>query len=212
MKIVFYAYRDWAIDIFKSIKPYEKYLVSHNDYECLKTLNPDLIFFIGWSEIVPNEIINNYKCICLHPSKLPKYRGGSPIQHQIINGETESAVSLFIMDEGIDTGDILIQRNFSLLGTLDEIFDRIVNEGIISINKILDDFKLGELKSYKQDNSQSTYFKRRKPEESEITAEELLNNTPLYIYNKVRSLDDPYPNAFLRCKDGERIYIKQVKL
>ena len=212
MKIVFYAYRDWSKNIFKSILNCEKYLVSHNDFNCLEEIKPDLIFFIGWSEIIPSKIINKYTCICLHPSKLPKYRGGSPIQHQIINGENESAVSLFIMDEGIDTGDIIEQNNFSLLGTLDDIFDRITLIGIKSINKIINDFGNNKLIANPQDHKNATFFKRRKPHESEITLEELRNRSPLYIYNKVRALADPYPNAFLKCKNGEIIYIKEVKI
>ena len=212
MKIVFYGYRDWSIDIFKSVINCEKYLVTHNDFNCLKTIKPDLVFFIGWSEIVPKEIINTYTCICLHPSKLPKYRGGSPIQHQIINGETESSVSFFIMDNGIDTGDIIEQNDFSLLGILDDIFNRIVNISIESINKIINDYINNNITTYPQDNTNSTFFKRRKPHESEITQEEIKNKSAVYIYNKVRALSDPYPNAFIKCKGGEIIYIKEVEI
>ena len=75
--------------------------------------SPDLVLFYGWSDIIASEIISEYSCLMLHPSPLPKYRGGSPIQNQIINGEVDSAVSIFLMDEGIDTGPIC-DRKFKL--------------------------------------------------------------------------------------------------
>ena len=114
MKIIYYGYRNWAIDIFNKIEIENKYLITHKDYSIIEYVKPDVVFFIGWSHIIPQSIVDNYKCICLHPSPLPKYRGGTPIQHQIINGELESAVTLFIMDKGIDTGDIVYQSKFNL--------------------------------------------------------------------------------------------------
>ena len=68
--------------------------------------NPEIIFFIGWSWIIDDHLIKSNKCICLHPSPLPKYRGGSPIQHQIINGESLSAVTFFEMTNDLDAGDM----------------------------------------------------------------------------------------------------------
>lgn len=211
MKIVFYAYRDWAIDIFKSVNQKEKYLISNIDYAVLENINPDLVFFIGWSNIIPNNIINKYTCICLHPSPLPKYRGGSPIQNQIINGEKDSATTFFIMDEGLDTGDILYQEHLDLSGELSDIFERIQKSAIKLIPIIIEDFKNETVIKIKQDNSKSTLFKRRKEKDSEITIDEILNSDPVYLYNKIRSLADPYPNAYIRCKDGKKLFILNSK-
>jgi methionyl-tRNA formyltransferase len=97
MKIVYYGYRDWAINIFSKLEISEKYLITSKNYSILEHIEPNLVFFIGWSDIIPKEIIEKYTCICLHPSPLPKYRGGSPIQHQIINGEVDSAVTFFVV-------------------------------------------------------------------------------------------------------------------
>ena len=117
--ILICGYRDWAHDLFVNV---DRCVIDNcvyvDDKDILDTMideyEPKFIFFIGWSWIIKDDIINNYPCICLHPSLLPKYRGGSPMQHQIINGEKTSAVTLFEMDEGIDTGDILYQKEFSL--------------------------------------------------------------------------------------------------
>ena len=212
MKVVYYGYRNWSQNIFKGILFEKKYLITHDDYSLINKIKPELVFFVGWSSIIPEKIIKNFTCICLHPSNLPKYRGGSPIQHQIINGESKSAVSLFIMDKGIDTGKILIQKEISLKGTLKDIFKEIEVKGIDSINEIISSYISGRMLSYEQDESKATFFNRRKPNESEITFEELKNYPPRYIHNKVRALNDPYPNAYIKCKNGKKIYILKTKI
>jgi methionyl-tRNA formyltransferase len=211
MKIVFYGYRDWALDIFSKIKDTEKYLVTHKDYDIISNIKPDLVFFIGWSSIVPEDIIQNYKCICLHPSLLPKYRGGSPIQHQLINNESTGGVTLFLMDHGIDTGDILYQSKISLQGSLNNIFVEIKREGIKGIETIIDSYQTIDKLKMKQDSAQATFFNRRNEAQSEITFEEIKANDPVYLYNKIRSLNDPYPNAYIKCKDGRKLYIIESK-
>jgi methionyl-tRNA formyltransferase len=211
MKIVYYGYRDWSLDIFNEINVEKKYLVTHEDYDFIDSINPDLVLFVGWSKIIPESIINNHKCVCLHPSTLPKYRGGSPIQNQIIDGVIDSSVTLFLMDKGIDTGDILYQSILSLDGELDDIFDRIKKAGVDGINYIIENYSNFDKIRIKQDDSKSTFYKRRKSVDSEITLDEILNNEPYYLYNKIRSLTDPYPNAYIKCKDGKKLFITKSK-
>jgi methionyl-tRNA formyltransferase len=211
MKIIYYAYREWATNIFSKIKNVEKYLITHNDYSIIDTIKPNLVFFIGWSDIIPKYVVENHMCICLHPSPLPRYRGGSPIQNQIINGEIDSAVTFFIMDEGVDTGEIISQEYLSLTGKLDKIFKDIEFIGENCINKIITDYVNNSLICNKQDNDNSTTFKRKKDSESEITIEELLNSEPIILYNKIRSLNDPYPNAYIKCRDGKKLFLTESK-
>jgi len=214
MNIACITYRDWAIDIYEKI--YEVYKSEHNfliwsekdafNADTLKEFKPDLILWYGWSWIVEDIFVNDYESIMLHPTPLPKYRGGSPIQNQIINGEKLGAVSLFRMNEGLDKGDIYQQLPISLTGSLDDIFRRISDLGFAATCNIID----GNYTLTPQDNSQSTYFKRRRPKDSEITIEELEKKTSEYLYNKVRMLADPYPNAYIKTIDGKKLIIKEV--
>ena len=91
--------------------------VNSNDnkkiYEILKNNQIDIVFIYGWSWIISNKIIDKFLCICLHPSKLPLFRGGSPIQNQILRGINKSAVSIFKMNKYIDRGDIFMQKELS---------------------------------------------------------------------------------------------------
>lgn len=217
VKILYCGYRDWA----KYIYTYASYMsaaewdfISTTDELKQKNCNEyDLLFFVGWSEIISDEIVNNNTCICLHPSPLPKYRGGSPIQHQIINGETESAVTLFVMNSELDAGDIVCQSPFSLTGDLEDVLHRIRETGIQLIQDTVTQYiDTGILKTFPQDHMQATIYKRRKPSESEITFEELMNSTAKEIHNKVRCLQDPYPNAYVRLQSGEKLFLYKTKL
>ena len=92
----------------------------------VKNKKPKLIFFPDWSWIVSDKITSNYKCICFHESNLPKFRGGSPIQNQIIRGVEKTKTTAFLMSKGLDNGDILLQKNLSLKGSLNEIFEKMI--------------------------------------------------------------------------------------
>ena len=210
MKICCVGYRDWAIEIYDQLdySGFDVIIMKEYDEQKIRDYNPTYILFYGWSDIIDKKIINDFDCIMLHPSPLPKYRGGSPIQNQIINGEKDSAVTLFMMDEGIDTGDVIAQSYLSLDGSLNDIFKRIENIGL----KLTKQIFTNGFQRVKQDNSKSTYCKRRTPEMSEVTSEELSNMSGEYLYNKIRMLQDPYPNAFIRTNDGRKLKLKLAEV
>lgn len=214
MNIVCCAYRKWALDIINNVKQ----LTNHNfmiikspkelDYNKIKKFNPNYILFYGWSWYINKKYRNLCTNVVLHNAPLPKYRGGSPIQHQILNNEKISAVTLFIPDDGIDTGDILLQEEFSLEGNLYDIFNRITYVGIKLTLKLL----RNEFKIKKQDDSESSYYKRRTPDMSELKLDDFKNKTSIELYNFIRMLQYPYPNAYYVCKDGKRLYFKGVEI
>jgi methionyl-tRNA formyltransferase len=216
MKIIFCAYRKWAINVVdkidKSSFQYEIISSNENIKDKIFDFNPNIIFFIGWSWIIPDEIINKYNSVCIHPSRLPKYRGGSPIQNQVIDGVSDSAVTLFRMNSSLDAGDIILQKDLNLDGDLEDILNRIEIISIESINIVVNKLNKNEQLTYfKQDESQATYCKRRKPENSEITIQDLQTQTAKQIHDKVRCLQDPYSNAYITLGNGEKIYILKTK-
>ena len=216
--VLFCSYREWANQIYKTInKEYKSHINIENvntQEELLKKLKQnsfDLLFFLGWSEIIEEDIVNNNFCICLHPSLLPLYRGGSPIQNQIINGEEISGVSLFKMDENIDTGPIIYQEKINIKDIdLEDIFKLITNSGIKGVDFILKKLiNNEEIPLQPQDDNNATFFKRRNEKMSEILIEDFLKLSSKELHNKIRCLQDPYPNAFIRCKDGSILYLKK---
>jgi len=203
MVYLFCAYREWALKLYRKIsKKYKNFILLDNPkkltFNYVKKINPELIFFPDWSWIVSKDIIDNYKCVCFHESNLPKFRGGSPIQNQIIRGIAKTKSTAFIMTGGIDEGDILLQKDLSLRGTLTEIFDRMLENDYEMIIKIIN----SKYRRKKQ-IGKPTVFKRRKPEDSELKH---LDYDDRYLYNFIRMLADPYPNAFVRIKKRKIIF------
>ena len=149
-------------------------------------------------------------CLILHPSKLPKYRGGSPIQNQILNGEKKSAVSILYAEDDLDSGEILFQEEISLEGYLTDILNRMIKIGIKGTKKIFKLSKSKKLKSVPQNHNDATYYKRRKPIQSKILLKDIKKFDAEYFFNLVRGLQEPYPLAYIECKNKTRLYLKKV--
>lgn len=208
------TYRDWACKIYdmleSSLPEYNfKIIRDKKSYSevggpaYIPKFQPDIILWYGWSWIIPDELVEKYDCLCLHPSPLPKYRGGSPIQNQIINNERMSAITIFKMNKEIDAGAIIKQLPMSLSGKIKDILNRMAELGFSATY----DFLKNGYELTEQNHDEMTYFSRRKPSESEITHEEILTKNAEYLYNKIRMLNDPFPNAYIQDKWGRKLYI-----
>ena len=220
MNFLFCGYREWSLLVFNNLeKKFNKdnfFLAKskNNFIEYQKSnINFDAIFFVGWSWIIDDSFISNNKCICIHPSPLPKYRGGSPIQHQIIRGEEYSKVTAFLMNKKIDSGLICaVSNKFSLEGNLVDVLSRISSHSVLCLSYIINNLQDNKFSTIPQNEKHATYFPRRKPNESEILVQDFKNCIAREIYNKIRSLQDPYPNAYMKCKDGTRLYLTEAKV
>lgn len=180
-------------------------------FQILSDHQIDTVFFYGWSWMVREPIISDFTCVCLHPSPLPRYRGGSPIQHQIIAGENRSAVSIIKMSPGIDDGDIYTQIPFDLTGYLPEILKRITDAGVIGTKKYLEDLREDKVIFTPQlDLDQYLPLKRRSPEDSNLAIESLQKISYNNFYNLVRGLQIPYP--LVNIKEGrQKLLIEEVQ-
>ena len=212
---LFVAYRSWALEACVEAAPeVARVSCTGSMIEYLRC-NSEVtnIVFIGWSEIIPRDILENYSCYCIHPSRLPLFRGGSPIQNQIIAGVLDSAVTLFKMNERLDAGPIYKQKYLSLRGNLSKILQRLSFSAAELVRDLIYDFTvLNNVPLEAQDDSLATYFRRRRVDQSEITAEDFKSLPAVQIYNKIRALSDPYPNAFIVCNDGRRVFFKDADI
>ena len=214
MKIACIGYRSWALKIYDSLAQstdHDFLIIRSKDQYKEKAITeffPDLVLFYGWSWIISKNIVNSFKCVMLHPSALPKYRGGSPLQNQIIDGLEIGAVTLFLIQEELDAGPILLQKEISLLGTLNQIFKRITKVGI----ELTEDIIKNGMNPTAQNEESASYCKRRTPSQSEITLSELKNKDSTYLYNKIRMLQDPYPNAYIKTVDGKRLILTKAEI
>ena len=161
----------------------------------IKAINPDVIVVVAFGQIIPSEIIHmpKYGCINVHASLLPKYRGASPIQWTVLDGCEYSGVTTMLMDEGIDTGDILETATVKLdeRETGGSLFDRLSLVGAKLLVETLDKAEAGQLHPVKQDDSQSSYVRMMDKSFG------LMDFTqPVEVLErKVRALN-PWPSAF----------------
>ncbi len=183
--------------------------------ESLAKLKPDLILAFGWSGYLDENIRKIAPVLVLHPSKLPKFRGGSPIQNQLINGVNDSAVSILKAADVVDGGEIYFQATLSLRGNLRDIKKRIALLGYVGTLYIASQSTLGGLKNFPsmiQDESESTSYKRRTQSDGEIFPSDFLEKEANYFYDLVRGLDEDYPRAFIRCSNNTILNINSVSV
>jgi len=191
MKFVIITKKKWNIKNFSKLDNNFAVLKNYN-YNKIKKLNPKILFFIHWSKRVPYEIYSKFLCIQFHTSDLPKFKGGSPIQNQILRGIKKTKITAFKISKQLDNGDICLKRNFILNGNAKDIFIRMEK---ICIEMILKIKKLNKL-VFKKQIGKSSFYKRRKLSESELKFKKEKNLK--YIYDFVRANDAPgYPAAFI---------------
>jgi len=149
-----------------------------SEYQNIKKLNPDFIVVAAFGQILPKEILEIAPCINLHASLLPKYRGASPIQSAILNGDKFTGITAMKMDIGLDTGDIL-GYEYCEVGnkTAPELFDELAKIASDLTPFIIDNYK--KIKPIKQNNSISSYSPKIKKEDGKIEFKNALN-----IYRK----------------------------
>jgi methionyl-tRNA formyltransferase len=220
MKILMAAYRDWAMNVYHETwveinKNGQKHFI-----ECAQTPDElidymkndtwDAVVLVGWSWKVPADIVNNNIVVGMHPSDLPKYAGGSPIQNQIIDGIKQTNATLFKLNEQFDQGEIVDKEPIDLRGHLSDVFRNIANASVNLIKRFVENFPNN---TYTPQIGEKHVVRRLKPEHSRI-------NNPVNslgkhlsceeLWNHIRCREDPYPNAYFEDETG-KLVIKHVE-
>ena len=165
------------------------------NYQEIIDINPDIIITCAYGQIIPKEILDCPKlgCINVHASLLPKYRGGAPIHRAILNGETQTGITIMYMDVGMDDGDIIEQEIVDIPNEMNvgELHDILSVVGKNLLLKTLPSIIAGTNKRIKQDESKVTFAKIIKREDELID----FNDSSKNVYNKIRGLS-PYPCSY----------------
>jgi methionyl-tRNA formyltransferase len=163
--------------------------------QLLQTLAPDCIVIIAYGQIIPARLLTipKFGWINLHGSLLPKYRGAAPIQWAIANGETQTGLTTMRIDAGMDTGDLLLQREIGILPkeTAPELAARMAEAGAPLMAETLRSVRAGTLPAKPQDHAQATYAPLLKKEDGKI----VWTLSAREIYNRMRAFT-PWPGAF----------------
>ena len=211
MKVLFCGYRDWAHALFHDLMATKHNVKFHlvNDEKTLESCTRherwDIVLLVGWSWIVPDDIINNNLVMCIHPSDLPDYAGGSPLQNQILDGMTRTKVTLFKVDSGIDTGDIFDKRPMSLEGHVQDVFNSLIRASSELISDFIDKYP-NHVLTPQREMGPGFVRKRLKPAQSQLFPSDIQKMTCRELWNFIRCRENPYPNAFLKDETGTLIF------
>lgn len=182
--------------------------------EIIRNLKPELIVVVAYGKILPKEILDfpKYGCINIHGSLLPKLRGAAPIQWSVINGDEYAGVTSMMMNEGLDTGDMILKKEVKIdfNETSGQLYDRLSFVGAEVLEETLLQLENGTMKCTSQNDEESTYAPLLSKELSEIN----WNDTALSVYNKIRGLN-PWPIAVtfidgVKFKIFEAEYVEKV--
>ena len=172
-----------------------KSVKTDESFEILKELNADIYVVVAYGRILPKRVLElpQHGCINVHASLLPKYRGASPIQAVIVNGETETGVTIMQMNEGLDTGDILNVKKTPISedDTGGTLHDRLAVMGAEALIEYLDILEKGERVAVKQDDALSNYAPLITKNDGKVSFENSANK----IANQIMGYA-PWPGTF----------------
>lgn len=180
------------------------------EYQYILDKKPDIIITCAYGQILPKEILNYPKhgCINAHGSLLPKLRGGAPIHHAIINGDKVTGMTIMYMDEKMDSGDIISQREVPILDSdnLDSLYNKMSIVGSELLIDTLPSIINGTNDRIKQNEEEVTFGLNITKEDEIIN----FNDNAINIFNKVRGLDSvPGASTYL---DNKRLKIYKLEV
>ena len=185
---------EYEIPVYQPVKARDPEFV-----ELLKGMNPDVIVVVAFGQLLPKAILDipKYGCVNVHASLLPKYRGAAPIQWAVIDGEEVSGVTTMLMDEGLDTGDMLEKAEIVLdeKETGGSLFDKLSALGGELILSTLEKMENGTITRTPQGDSTTSYAKMLKKTMGEID----WHMEAVKIERLIRGLN-PWPSAYTSLK------------
>ncbi len=175
-----------------------------------REMAPDLVVVVAYGRILPPELLHiaPLGCINLHVSLLPKYRGSAPIQWSVLNGDTETGVTIMQLDEGCDTGDILMVERVPIgpETTSGELFDQVSAIGAKTLVTAIEKLAAGELTPQPQNEAEATQAPPLKKEMAKFSFTE----SAAHIHNWVRGMN-PWPAAFFEL-DGKKVKVLESRV
>lgn len=178
--------------------------------DVIRELAPDIIVVVAYGCIIPPQLLHvaRYGCINLHVSLLPKYRGSAPIQWAVLNGDRCTGVSIMQLDEGLDTGDVLMVEPVDIdpEETSGQLFDRVSAVGAKTLVQALEKLQAGQLKPEPQQHEMATMA----PPLTKDMARFDFTQSAAHIHNWVRGMN-PWPVAWFE-QEGKRIKVLECRM
>ncbi|MGL5650809.1 MAG: methionyl-tRNA formyltransferase [Paraclostridium sp.] len=196
---------EYDIPVYQPLKAREESFV-----DTLKEIKPELIVVVAFGQILPKSILDipKYGCVNVHASLLPRYRGAAPLNWVIINGEEKTGVTTMYMDEGLDTGDMILKSEILLDDeiTAGELHDKMMIDGAEVLKETIDLIEKGEAPREKQSNEDTCYSPIMNKSLGNID----WNKSAIDIHNLVRGIN-PWPSAYTTY-EGQTMKIWKTKV
>lgn len=174
--------------------------------EELEKLSPEVIVVAAYGKILPSYVIDypKYGCINAHGSILPRHRGAAPIQRAILEGDTETGITVMQMDEGLDTGDMILKVTTPISDedNFETLHDRLAKMGGEAVCQVLTQLSEGSAAWEKQDDEKSTYAAKITKDDCNLN----FSTPAAEVLRRVRGLS-PFPLAFTKTPDGRILKI-----
>lgn len=176
----------------------------------IKKNKPDCIVVVAYGGIIPKELLKipHLGCINVHPSLLPRYRGASPIQEAILNGDEDTGVSIMKIDEQLDHGDIYLVRRYPIETdeNYEKLSDKLANKSAELLPFVLRDIEGGTLEPIKQNDTKAIFCRKIEKEEGVLD----FNKTSEELMNQIRALN-PWPSTYTTIS-GKILKILEAKI
>ncbi|MCF7887974.1 MAG: methionyl-tRNA formyltransferase, partial [Candidatus Omnitrophica bacterium] len=177
----------------------------------IKDIDPDVIISSDWETWISPEVVTLAKkgAINVHDALLPKYAGFSPVNWAVINGEKFAGVTVHYIEEAFDQGKIILQEEVAIEeeDTIVEVLKKIFTKTPEIALKSLDLIEKDKVEAKEQDLNQASFYHKILEEDCEIN----WNNSSQAVYNFIRALSDPFPNAFTYFQ-GQKLKIKKASI
>lgn len=175
-------------------------------FDLLRSLNPDLIVVAAYGKLLPRRVLDypHYGCVNVHGSLLPAYRGAAPIQRAIMDGQSRTGISTMRMNEGLDTGDILLTGTVSIAenDNFETVHDRMGACGAEVLLRTVSGLREGTLIPQPQNDSLATYAPKIEKSDCQLN----FSGSARQLHNQIRGLS-PVPLAFTRTPDGKLLKV-----
>ena len=181
---------DYDVEVYQPQK-----VTSEEGLDKLKEWDPDLIVVVAYGQILGKEVLElpELGCINVHASLLPKYRGAAPLHRALINGEEVTGITTMEMDEGMDTGDIILQEEVEIIpqDTVGSLHDKLATTGANLLLETLQQIKEGTAPRISQNDEEATYADKVTKSDGEVDWEQSARD----IWNLIRGMN-PWPGAY----------------
>ncbi|NTW30529.1 MAG: methionyl-tRNA formyltransferase [Candidatus Moranbacteria bacterium] len=178
----------------------------------LKSYRPDIIVVAAYGRILPQTVLSlpGFGCLNVHASLLPRWRGASPVQNALLSGDSETGVSIMLMDAGMDTGPLFAQKAFPIASddTYTTLLSRMSTDGVTLLREVIPQWIERRIEPIDQDDSKATLCELIEREDGRI----LWNDSAENILNQYRGLS-PWPGIFTFWKRNDGlIRLKLTKI